>query len=88
MKLIKMLTGALVVPFLVSCGGSKTATETTPEEMGLNLVKITEESNNSVLPSEVKTSKDKSKQYSAVGFCRKAKISWAAYADLAISPDG
>ena len=43
MKLIKMLTGALVVPFLVSCGGSKTATEMTPEEIGLNLVKITED---------------------------------------------
>ena len=89
MKLIKLLTGALVVPFLVSCGGSKTASETTPEEMGLNLVKITEESSSSVTFPEVKTgTKDKSKQYTADGFCKKAKISWGANADLAISPDG
>lgn len=98
MKLIKMVTGALVVPFLVSCGGSKVVTETTPEEMGLNLVKITEESNNSVLAGVVYAStKDRlysriygnqSRQNTAQGYCKKAKFAWNALATLAISPDG
>ena len=51
MKLLNVLLSAGVITTVVSCGSSKGVYMETssPEEIGLNLVKVTDESNNSVL---------------------------------------
>lgn len=71
---------------LVSCGGPKFLASYAPEESGLNVMKITDESTNSVAGNQ-------SVNYSsgivpALGFCRNANFSWSTVRLLDISPDG
>lgn len=90
MKPIKILVIVAVLCTLTACfGGRSVVTDTyTPEESGLNMVKLTEESNNSVCsPIPVSTNAGWA-QKSSMGYCKEAKYGWTGYRTLSISPDG
>lgn len=78
--------------FLSSCFGTKTITylETyAPEESSLNLVKITDETNNSVVAgSSFKASPYVDYTLTAQGICGKQRFAWDTHSTLDISPDG
>lgn len=75
---------------LSSCGTSKVYMEAfAPEEQSLNLVKITDESSNSILGGNFynyATSGDYTK--SAIGISKQNGVYWATIKTLDISPDG
>lgn len=80
---------AAAVATLTSCGSSKVVSlETnTAEESGLNLVKITNESKNTVLAGSSYGSRGVNPK-SIIGWCKEAKIAWNPLRLLSVSPDG
>lgn len=75
----------------VSCGSSKDIylELSSPEEFGLNLVKITDEANGSVvsgLSGELNTSINYTK--AQCGFNKEQNFRWGCYPNLQVSPDG
>lgn len=77
---------------LASCGTGKTALyldSFSPEESGLNLVKITDEANGSVMASTTGTLNAYTNYTNQlVGFSKVANLRWGCSTNLAISPDG
>lgn len=71
---------------LTSCGSKKYLESYAPEESALNLVKITDESNNSVLGSQIVNGYNFTGR--SIGVNSKNKISWTTLQCLAVSPDG
>lgn len=79
-----------------SCGSKKSATEEvkylelfSPEESGLNLVKITDEANGNVIASGAHTlSYDVNYTNAQCGFNKAHNIRWGSYTYLQVSPDG
>lgn len=95
MKLLNVLLSAGVITTVVSCGSSKGVYMETssPEEIGLNLVKVTDESNNSVLAGGLfKASSYYINNYVngsyAYGVSRKFGVAWPSMRVLDVSPDG
>ncbi len=101
----KNLFGAFACAVLLSaCGSSKSAIDyAAPEEQGLNIQKITDESSNTVLGSSTETASTKKGGFwgtlgsitkmdnfalSSRGGCRNAKYYWGTGRLLAVSPDG
>lgn len=60
----------------------------TPEESGLNVVKITDESKNTVLGIMLTGGANKYPAYSMSGTNRENKVRWGALRPLSVSPDG
>lgn len=92
MKIVKLMTLALVAAtLLASCGGSRDVIVYTPEESALGLVKVTNESNNSVAgpiaydapwKGLLNTSK------LSMASSKEGKYSWSIRHRLSVSPDG
>ncbi|CCZ48034.1 wD40-like protein [Bacteroides sp. CAG:661] len=75
--------------FMGSCGASKFMDMTAPEESGLNVMKITDESSNSVMGNaRMNFIMKNSFAYSTVGGCKNSNIYWGTGRLLDISPDG
>jgi Tol biopolymer transport system component len=74
--------------FATSCGSSKTYTSAySPEESGLNVVKITDESKNTVLGIRLEQGSGTFTKSNRAGNKKKG-ISWSTTKPLSISPDG
>lgn len=75
--------------FIVSCGGTQHLfmESYSPEEGALNLVKITDESNNSVIAGASLTYLG-GYANSQAGNCQDARYAWATMRLLSVSPDG
>lgn len=77
---------------LTACFGSKKVTDIytyTPEESGLNMVKLTDESKNTVYsPIPVGGRIGSSAPRLSHGYCKKAKYGWTGMRTLSVSPDG
>lgn len=93
MKITNIVTLAVMLCVATACYGKKKITDTyTPEESGLNMVKITDESKNSVLSpipitsAWLRVAGGASK--ASAGYCKKAKYAWSGLRDLSVSPDG
>lgn len=86
----KWLLGLVVLlTMLTSCGSKKTIVTYTPEESGLNMVKITDESKNSVLASGQSRSILKYNfSNSTLAGSSKQRFMWGTTRTLSISPDG
>ena len=82
---ITVLTALIALCLLESCGTPKYMANYAPEESGLNLMKITDETANTVLGNKSNTYYN---QNANIGGCRNADFSWATERLLAISPDG
>lgn len=82
-----LLGGAAVI---TSCGSGKNAYAATyaPEEQGLNVVKITDESRNVVLGPSVSKLLLRDLTRSTSAGSRKAGLQWNSHSLLAVSPDG
>ena len=79
----------LCVASLSACGSSKYLDMYAPEESGLNVMKITDESSNSVIGNIRTTLIGKGNfAYTTVGGCKNSKTYWGTDRLLAISPDG
>lgn len=83
---------ALLAAVLTSCGGSKGVVymeQFSPEESGLNLVKITDEANGSVIAGATGPL-NSNVQYSLAqcGVNQEHNIRWTCYPNLQLSPDG
>lgn len=91
MKKKMSIFGALALGTLifVSCGGGKSVVVdySAPEEQGLNIQKITDESSNSVFGHATFT---KSSDFTLIRFggCKDAKFFWGTGRLLSVSPDG
>ncbi|MDE6382965.1 MAG: hypothetical protein K2K79_01290 [Paramuribaculum sp.] len=95
LKMKKMLAAGFCCILLLSgCSTKKKVVYmelTAPEERGLNLVKITDESSGNVIggTSYYMGSNDRTYAQKRVsGFCNDANYTWTTYPNLAISPDG
>lgn len=83
------LIAAFAAVALSSCGGSKLYMEAfAPEESGLNLVKITDEANNSVVAPTLLYQKTYEFAKSRYGGSARAGIQWGTLNCLSVSPDG
>lgn len=86
------MAGAGLIGLLASCGGAKTIVYMdtyAPEEGALNLVKVTDEANNSVIAGgSFKASPYANYTLNAQGICGTAGFGWNTHSLLAISPDG
>lgn len=73
-----------------SCGGPKTLSSYAPEESGLNIMKITDESSNTVLGPSSLLSLGKGTRFAAskTGGSKESKYYWSTARLLSISPDG
>ena len=79
----------LCVASLSACGSSKYLDMFAPEESGLNVMKITDESSNSVIGNIRTTLIGKGNfAYTTIGGCKNSKTYWGTDRLLAISPDG
>ncbi len=96
-KSIKFISMAATAMVLVSCGPKVPKqlylNTFSPEESGLNLVKITDEAAGSVIAGSTNKmteleNKNKTFTNSLRGWCRAAAVTWYAPTNLAISPDG
>lgn len=92
---VKVLGFAAVSVLLASCGSSKVANYLeafTPEESGLNLVKLTDESTNSIISgNSTKEPALANRAYyknSSWAYSAEAHFKWCPLRTLAISPDG
>lgn len=92
---VKVLGFAAVSVLLASCGSSKVANYLeafTPEESGLNLVKLTDESTNSIISgNSTKEPALANRAYyknSGWAYSAEAHFKWCPLRTLAISPDG
>ena len=90
---VKVLGFAAVSVLLASCGSGKYYHEAfTPEESGLNLVKLTDESTNSITsgPSTKEPVRVNRAYYknSSWAYSAEAHFKWCPLRTLAISPDG
>ncbi len=87
MKYGSIFTFALCAILVSSCGVSKKASDVyVPEEIGLNVQKLSDESKNSVLSHVRSTASDFTR--STVAGLRKNGMLWATSRLLSISPDG
>lgn len=93
MKTTNILAVAVMLCVATSCVGKKKITDSyTPEESGLNMVKITDESKNTVL-SPVSMSLGWMRAFggyekASAGYCKEAGYAWSGVRTLAVSPDG
>ncbi len=91
-KIRKFIAGAGMACLLASCGGSKAVVYMeayAPEESGLNLVKVTDEANNTVVAgSSFKPNAYTNYTLNTQGICTKAGFAWNTHSVLDISPDG
>lgn len=79
----------LCVASLSACGSSKYLDMYAPEESGLNVMKITDESSNSVIGNiRINLIGKGNFAYTTVGGCKNSKTYWGTDRLLAISPDG
>ena len=77
------------VASLAACGSSKYLDMYAPEESGLNVMKITDESSNSVIGNVRSTFIGRNDfAYSTIGGCKNSKTYWGTDRLLNISPDG
>ncbi|MGN0087188.1 MAG: PD40 domain-containing protein [Alloprevotella sp.] len=90
MKTLKLFMCAGAALLLTSCGGSSAYLESAaPEEGSLNLVKVTDESNNTVVsPTVASYFYWNNAANSTCGINRKKSIAWYTQGLLDISPDG
>lgn len=94
MKPIIKLFGACAIMLLASCATKNAYLEVfTPEESGLNLVKLTEESASNVIAGQFFSgqnfvSKRTTYKNQACVYCVDAKCGWYPFRSLTISPDG
>lgn len=86
-RLVNFASIAATLVVVVSCGTSKYTEMTSPEESGLNLMKITDENSNTVRGCELSYGTRKS-FYGRLGRCTEEKVVWSVGRYLAISPDG
>lgn len=89
MKKLLCFLGACTL-LLSSCGGPKNLSSYAPEESGLNIMKITDESSNSVLGPQIYGAIAKGVRYAATDFggSKENKIYWSTIKALSVSPDG
>lgn len=77
------------VLFMASCASNKYLDMAAPEESGLNLMKITDESSNSVMGNaKLNFVMKNTFAYTTVGGCKNSNIYWATGYLLDVSPDG
>ena len=94
MKTIQLSLCGTALLLLTACGSSKNVQfleAYAPQESSLNMVKITDESNNSVTAgssSYINKYQVQSSIKSPVGVCAKSMYRWFTHKTLAISPDG
>lgn len=89
-NLFKFAVLAAVVAFLASCGAGKNVDfNTTPEESGLNLTKITDENMTSVVGHyDLETYGKADYSKSMIGCSKKSRVAWYTTNSLSLSPDG
>lgn len=73
---------------LASCGTSKNVPTITPEESGMNMVKITNEESNTVLIGDIYCALPKNFASSYYGMNKKSGVAWLTTKVLDVSPDG
>ena len=94
MKTIQLSLCGTALLLLTACGSSKDVQfleAYAPQESSLNMVKITDESNNSVIAGSsgyINKYQVQSSIKSSVGVCAKSMYRWFTHKTLAISPDG
>ena len=90
MKKITLLSLAVAALVSASCGGTKNLQSYAPEETGLNIMKITDESSNSVLGPLVYSSNINKMLFAAskFGSSKETKYYWSTGKFLSVSPDG
>ena len=85
-KLTLLSALSLTVLTLASCGKTTYLENAAPEESGLNLMKITDENNNSVGGASLELTLVQSSK--AMGISQSQKSAWPSGRYLAVSPDG
>ena len=85
-KLTLLSALSLTVLTLASCGKTTYLENAAPEESGLNLMKITDENNNSVGGASLELTLVQSSR--AMGISQSQKSAWPSGRYLAVSPDG
>lgn len=90
MKKLTLLSFLAVSMVLFSCGGPKTLASYAPEESGLNIMKITDESSNTVVGPAAGFGIGKGVFFAAskTGGSKEAKYYWVTNRLLSVSPDG
>lgn len=90
-KFSKYLSGAfglMLAVGSVSCGSKTYMATLAPEESGLNMIKITDESKNTVLGVVLKPGSYGDAPFVVAGTNKKSGVSWGALRSLSVSPDG